>query len=183
MNIQNLHLQQKFYDTIKIVACIVCITILAIIVTGCATAPYKPFKLSQFEIQDLGFSYADFVHVGDQVKIHTNDAKEYEFEVTSIDHEVIKGKDVQVSLTDISSVDRKSNFHKEMGWPDLLDITKDDLMEDSTNDLIDYLLGGSKNDLIDYLLEDSMDDLTDDLTDELIDDLTDDLTEGIFDRH
>jgi hypothetical protein len=160
-----LHLQQKICDTIKIIACV---TILAIIVTGCATATYKPFKLSEFEIQELGFSYADFIHIGDQVKVHTNEAIQYEFNVTSIDHEFINGKDIQVSLKDISSVDRKSNFHKEMRWPDAIDIAIDDLMEDSENDLIDYLM------------EDSMDDLVDDLTDDLMDDLTDDLIDDLL---
>lgn len=126
MKFTTLHLQQQILDIIKMFACI---TILAVIVTGCATDTYKPFKLSEFEIQELGFSYADFIHVGDQVNVHTNDAKQYEFEVTSIDYKSIKGKDIQVSLTDISSVDRKLNARKGMSEPDASYVVIEILME------------------------------------------------------
>lgn len=114
-------------------------TILAIITTGCATsAPlYKPFKLSEFEIQEMGFSYADFIHVGDQIKVHTNEAKQYDFQVTSIDRTYIRGKDIQLPLADISSVDR--NLNEINGSVIALDVAMYLLMEDLLEHIFDNL--------------------------------------------
>jgi hypothetical protein len=80
-----------------------CLTIVVFILGGCATP--RTISLSQSPVEDR-ISFREMIDSGDHVRITTNDGVKYDFKVTSITDEYIKGKDVEISVKDIKQVEK-----------------------------------------------------------------------------
>ena len=84
---------------------IACLTIFAFVITGCTTL--RPIKLSPEALQrNIVSGY--LVKPGDRVQITTMDGKQHEFKVISIADGIIKGKDVEIPIADISQVEKRN---------------------------------------------------------------------------
>ena len=80
-----------------------CLTIIVFILGGCATP--RSIPQSQSPVQDR-ISFSEMIDSGDHVRIITNDGGKYDFKVTSITDEYIKGKDVEIAVKDIKQVEK-----------------------------------------------------------------------------
>ncbi len=83
---------------------IACFAIIICIFSGCTTL--KTVELPQAAVQER-ISAWDLIEPGDRVKIIANDGKEYEFKVTSVESGYVRGKSVEVPITDISLVEKR----------------------------------------------------------------------------
>jgi hypothetical protein len=79
-------------------------TIIALLLGGCTT--FRTMEMSRSQVQE-GISHGNLIHSGDQVKIITNDGKQYQFEVISVVDGSIKGKDVEIPIKDIDMVEKR----------------------------------------------------------------------------
>lgn len=81
-----------------------CLTIVLFIISGCTTL--KPVEMPQNAVRER-ISSGDLIGPGDRIKIITNDGKEYEFKVTSVEAGYVKGKDVEIPIRDIALVEKR----------------------------------------------------------------------------
>jgi len=80
-----------------------CIIIL-LLLGGCTT--FDTMRMSRSDVQKH-ISDGDLIHAGDQVRIVTNDGKQYQFKVISILDGSIKGQDVEIPIKDIDLVEKR----------------------------------------------------------------------------
>jgi|WetSurSiteA1Bulk_404760.scaffolds.fasta_scaffold120424_2 hypothetical protein len=84
---------------------IACLTITAFVITGCSTL--RPIQLSPEALQrNIESGY--LVKPGDRVQVTTIDGNQHEFKVISIADGIIKGKDMEIPIKDISQVEKRT---------------------------------------------------------------------------
>ena len=84
---------------------IACLTVIAFILTGCTTL--RPIQLSPEALQrNIMAGY--LVKPGDEIKITTIEGKQHKFKVISITDGVIRGKDVEIPIKDISQAEKRT---------------------------------------------------------------------------
>ncbi|MBN1627388.1 MAG: hypothetical protein JW944_12775 [Deltaproteobacteria bacterium] len=95
-----MNISSRYFDSIFIIL----LTIVPFIMIGCTTL--KTVEMPQNSVQER-ISAGDLIDPGDRIKIITNDGKEYEFKVTSVEAGYVKGKDVEISIRDIALVEKR----------------------------------------------------------------------------
>ena len=81
-----------------------CCVIILLLLSGCTT--FDTMRMSRSEVQKQ-ISHGDLIYAGDQVRIITNEGKQYQFKVISISDGFIRGKDVDIPIQDIDLVEKR----------------------------------------------------------------------------
>lgn len=79
-------------------------TIVLLLLGGCTT--FDTMRMSRSEVQKH-ISDGDLMQAGDQVRIITNDGKQYQFKVISVADGLIRGQDVEIFIKDIDLVEKR----------------------------------------------------------------------------
>jgi len=82
---------------------IVCITVIAFIISGCTTL--RPVDLTPPSLQD-SITQGDLIKPGNRVRITTIDEKTYKFKILSVSDGYVKGKDIEIPINDVALVEK-----------------------------------------------------------------------------
>jgi hypothetical protein len=74
----------------------------------------KPVELPSNQLHDR-ISAGDVIHEGDAVSIVTDDGRKYEFEVSAITDEIVIGNNIEVPISNISSIETKEHSVAKSG--------------------------------------------------------------------
>jgi hypothetical protein len=83
---------------------IACFMIIAFVLSSCTSL--RTIQKSRSEIQE-GLTHGDLIHPGDKVRIITNDGKQYDLKVVSIEKGYVNGQDVDIPIQDIDLIEKR----------------------------------------------------------------------------